>query len=136
MSATTIDHCPTNFFNIVILQDDKNESSLWETAVRVSKSKLSGDDSDSCLLLSLLLGEVQNLLLRLFEVVDAACTLSTNSLKASHGSFVMDDFMANLFGFPPGSRMFVNDHAAFQRALMHSPVDAGNKTEVVLVQQA
>ena len=74
---------------------------MWETAVRVSKAKLSGDDSDSCLLLSLLLAEVQNLLLRLFEVVDAACTLSTNGLKASHGSFVMDDFMSNLFGFPP-----------------------------------
>ena len=107
---------------------------MWETAVRLSKAKLSGDDSDdSCLLLSLLLAEVQNLLLRLFEVVDAACTLSTNGVKAPHGSFVMDDFMSNLFGFPPGSRMSVNDKAAFQRALMHSPALANDKTEVVLL---
>ena len=30
----------------------------------------------------------------------------------------MDDFMANLFGFPPGSRMFVNDQLAFDKAVL------------------
>ena len=67
------------------------------------------------LLLPLLLAEVQALLLRLFDVVDAACTMSTSGDRG----FVMDDFMANLFGFPPGSRMFVNDQDLFERALLN-----------------
>ena len=36
---------------------------------------------------------------------------------AVNKGFVMDDFISNLFGFPPGSRMFVSNELAFAKAI-------------------